>query len=176
MAVDALGLQPGDTVVEIGCGTGLNFPLLERAVGQDGKVIGVDLTDQMLEIARKRVEKNHWENVELVQTDAAQYSFPDGVDSILSFFAMCLIPEYDQVICNGANALSPGRKFVICEPRPLEKPIWLQKLFLLITRPFGASPDDLNQCPWESIERHLHNFSCRKLFFGLVYIASGEAV
>lgn len=176
MAVDALGLCPGDTVVEIGCGTGLNFGFLEKPVGPRGKIIGLDLTDAMLERARKRVKKKCWDNVELIRTDAAEYSFPDAVDGILSFFAMCLIPEYDRVIFNGANALLPGRQFVILEPRPLQKPIWLQKLFLLITRPFGASPDDFNQCPWESIERYLRNFSYRKLFFGLVYLARGEAV
>ncbi len=54
-AVAALKLQPGDTVVEIGCGTGLNFPLLQQAVGPEGRLIGVDLTDSMLEQARQRV-------------------------------------------------------------------------------------------------------------------------
>lgn len=176
LAADALGLQLGETVVEIGCGTGLNFPFLERAVGPGGKIIGVDLTDQMLEIARKRVQKNGWDNVDLVQADAAQYSFPHAVDGILSFFAMCLIPEYDQVIRNGANALARGKKFVILEPGILKEPIWLRRFLTFINRPFGATPDDLNQCPWESIERYLRNFSYRKLFFGLVYLASGEAV
>jgi demethylmenaquinone methyltransferase/2-methoxy-6-polyprenyl-1,4-benzoquinol methylase len=47
-AVRALNLQRGDTVVDIGCGTGLNFPLLQGAIGPEGTIVGVDLTDAML--------------------------------------------------------------------------------------------------------------------------------
>ncbi|MHB1084865.1 MAG: class I SAM-dependent methyltransferase [Thiobacillus sp.] len=47
-AVSALGLKPGDAVVEIGCGTGLNFGYLRAALGEAGKVVGLDLTDAML--------------------------------------------------------------------------------------------------------------------------------
>ncbi|RJQ48340.1 MAG: methyltransferase domain-containing protein [Nitrospiraceae bacterium] len=54
-AVQALDFQSGDTVVEIGCGTGLNFSLLQNYVGPEGKIIGVDLTDAMLEQAGRRV-------------------------------------------------------------------------------------------------------------------------
>src|ERR1700712_1415570 len=47
-AVEALGLRPGDRVIDIACGTGLNFPLIEAAIGPDGRIVGVDLTDAML--------------------------------------------------------------------------------------------------------------------------------
>src|ERR1700734_3875316 len=47
-AVQALGLRPGGTVIDIACGTGLNFPLLQKAVGPGGRIVGVDLTDAML--------------------------------------------------------------------------------------------------------------------------------
>src|SRR3974377_1605841 len=47
-AVQALGLRAGDSVVDIACGTGLNFPLIEEVIGPDGRIIGVDLTDAML--------------------------------------------------------------------------------------------------------------------------------
>ena len=59
-AVAALHLGLGDTVVEMCCGTGLNFPLLQAAVGPAGRIIGVDLTDAMLDGARRRVERNGW--------------------------------------------------------------------------------------------------------------------
>jgi len=51
----ALDLHPGDTVVEVGCGTGLNISLLQSEVGPEARIIGVDLTDSMLERARKRM-------------------------------------------------------------------------------------------------------------------------
>src|SRR6516225_4867472 len=59
-AIKALALKAGDTVVEIGCGTGLNFSLLQNEVGREGKIVGVDLTDAMLSRARERVRQNGW--------------------------------------------------------------------------------------------------------------------
>src|ERR1700761_5325847 len=54
-AVGALGLRPGDTVVDMACGTGLNFSLIQQAIGPNGRLIGVDLTDAMLDVARQRI-------------------------------------------------------------------------------------------------------------------------
>src|ERR1700741_4725388 len=54
-AVQALGLRAGDSVVDIACGTGLNFPLIEEAIGPGGRLIGVDLTDAMLGRAQDRI-------------------------------------------------------------------------------------------------------------------------
>jgi len=106
MAIQQLQLQPGDTAVEIGCGTGLNFPLLVRAVGPEGKVIGVDFTDKMLAQDRACVVKNNWTNVEFVQSDASAYPFSDKVNGIISTFAITLIPEYEEIIRRGSEALA----------------------------------------------------------------------
>src|SRR5207245_1143064 len=75
-AVRALGLRAGDTVVDIACGTGLNFPLIEEAIGPGGRIVGVDLTDAMLACAQDRIATNGWSNVSLVQADAAGFDFP----------------------------------------------------------------------------------------------------
>ena len=103
-AVRALRLRPGATVVEIGCGTGLNFRLLRNEVGSTGRVIGVDMADAMLVKARERVDAREWHNVELVRSDAASYPFPDGLDGILSTFALTLVPEYEEIIARGARS------------------------------------------------------------------------
>src|SRR6516225_8125230 len=92
-AVEALALKRGDAVVEIGCGTGLNFGLLENAIGREGKIVGVDLTDAMLSRAQERVRQNGWSNVELVQSDAATFPFPQTVDGIISTFALTHVEE-----------------------------------------------------------------------------------
>ena len=107
-AVRALRLSPGDTVVEIGCGTGLNFTLLQKAIGPTGQIIGVDLTEAMLAQARERAERAGWHNVEVVLSDATEYDFPVGVNGILSTFALTLVPEYDQVIAHGARTCTRG--------------------------------------------------------------------
>lgn len=174
-AVKALNLQTGATVVEIGCGTGLNFSLIQEEIRPCGKIIGVDLTDAMLKEARKRTEENGWQNVELVQSDAAKYQFPDVVDGVISTFAITLVPEYDEVIKNGYQALSPGGRFVILEFKKPSK--WLSlfiPLALLITRPFGVTLDLADRHPWESIERYFDNTSFEELYGGFAYIAIGE--
>lgn len=78
MAVDALELSPGDTVVEVGCGTGANLPLLAARVGPTGRVVGVDITDAMLERARALVLARGLRNVELVLSDARAFTYPEG--------------------------------------------------------------------------------------------------
>src|ERR1700729_1116759 len=77
-AVQALGLRPGDTVIDMACGTGLNFPLLQQAVAPGGRIVGVDLTDAMLARAEDRVKANGWSNASLVQADALAFDFPAG--------------------------------------------------------------------------------------------------
>lgn len=177
MAVDALRLRGGETVVEIGCGTGLNFPFLGRSVGPQGKIIGLDLTDKMLDRAWERIQVNQWSNVELVRADAARYEFPDRVGGVLSTFAITLVPEYDQVIKKTSTALGPGKRFVILDlKKPHNIPSWLAKLAVLITKPFGVSMDLMERHPWESIEKYFSINSSRELYFGFAYLSVGEAV
>src|ERR1700689_1048422 len=63
-AVRALGLRAGDSVVDVACGTGLNFRLLEEVIGPDGRIVGVDLTDAMLARAQDRIKANGWSRSE----------------------------------------------------------------------------------------------------------------
>lgn len=176
MAVDALDLHEGDQVVEIGCGTGLNFALIEQAIGPDGKLIGVDLTPEMLAQARRRVQRQGWRNVELVESRAGEYTFPKGTHGVLSTFALTLEPEYEEVIRRGAEALLPGGRWVVLDFKVPERwPGSLVWLWLQVTRPFGVTLDLKDRHPWESIARHLTQYHCRTFYGGLAYIASGTA-
>jgi ubiquinone/menaquinone biosynthesis C-methylase UbiE len=82
MAVDRLELQPGETVIDVGCGTGLTFPLLEAAVGETGKIVGIELSPEMVSQARERVAAQGWENVSVIEAaietaeiDVVEYQF-----------------------------------------------------------------------------------------------------
>ncbi len=175
-AVATLALQPGDTVVEIGCGTGLNFRLLEEAIGPRGKIIGVDLTDAMLHGARARIEREAWRNVELVECDAGRYEFSREVDAIISTFALTLVPEFDDVIKHGAQSLRPGRHWVVADLKMPDN--WFRHLYPLLLplfRPFGVTLDLAERHPWESMEKYLKNVTVEDFFLGFTYIASGEA-
>ena len=166
-AVKALNPGIGDTILEIGCGTGLNFGLLQRFIGSEGKIIGIDLTDSMIAQAKKRVKENRWSNVELVICDAAEYGFPDSVDGILSTFAITLIPEYDKVIKNGAHALAAGKRFVILDFKlPSNWLSFLAPLGVFITKPFGVSIEMASRHPWESLNEYLKNPTMSEFYGG----------
>lgn len=70
--IGSLHLQPGQTVLDVACGTGRNFPLILEKIGPTGKLVGVDYTSDMLVRAKERVEREGWKNVELIQADAAR--------------------------------------------------------------------------------------------------------
>ncbi|MFF1879455.1 class I SAM-dependent methyltransferase [Leifsonia sp. NPDC058230] len=179
-AVRALGLRPGDRVVDIACGTGLNFPLVEEAIGPSGRLVGVDLTDAMLARARDRVEANGWNNVSLVQSDAAEFDFPAEVDAILSTYALTQVPECGQVIAHGAAALSDGGRLVVLDLKlPDRTPGWLSRLGIAAVRT-SASPDEwIMRRPWATIRAAMHDEladpSWTELCFGTAFLAGGSS-
>ncbi len=63
--------------------------------------------------ASGRIEEHRWSNVELIPRDVARHIFPSALGGILSTFALTLVPEFDNVVRNGAEALAPKKRFVI---------------------------------------------------------------
>jgi ubiquinone/menaquinone biosynthesis C-methylase UbiE len=170
-AIEALALRTGDTVVDVACGTGLNFSLLQDAIGPEGRIVGVDLTDAMLAQAQERIEANGWNNVSLVQADAAAFEFPAGVDAILSTYALTQVPASDEVIAGGAEALVSGGRMALLDLKlPDHLPRRLARL--------GISAEWIERRPWEAIrravERELADASWTELFLGTAFLASGR--
>ena len=178
-ALNALGLRPGDTVVDMACGTGLNFRLLEKVVGPGGRIVGVDLTDAMLARAQDRIATNGWRNVSLVQADAAGFDFPTDVGAILSTYALTQVPGCAEVIAHGAAALSGGGRWVVLDLKvPGNTPGWLAKLGTAIVRPFASVDEWIMRRPWEvirnAIQEELADLSWTELFFGTAFLAVGS--
>jgi ubiquinone/menaquinone biosynthesis C-methylase UbiE len=178
-AVQALGLRPGDSVVDIACGTGLNFPLIEEVIGPNGRIVGVDLTDAMLAQARDRIQTKGWSNVSLVQADAADFDFPTEVDAILSTYALTQVPECADVIGHGAAALSGGGRWVVLDVKvPANAPRWLARLGTAIVRPFASIDEWIIRRPWEAIhaamQEELADLSWTELCFGTAFLAAGS--
>lgn len=177
-AVHALSLRAGDCVIDMACGTGLNFPLLEKAVGPGGRIVGVDLTDAMLARAQDRMETNGWSNIGLVQADAVGFDFPAGVNAILSTYAMTQVPECAEVIAHGAKALSGGGRWVVLDLKvPGSMPGWLAQLGTAAVRPFASIDEWITRRPWEAIraamQEELADFSWSELVFGTAFLAAG---
>jgi len=179
-AVQALGLRMGDTVIDMACGTGLNFPLLQKAVGPGGRIVGVDLTDAMLARAQDRIKANGWSNVSLVQADAAGFDFPAEVDAILSTYALTQVPECAEVIAHGARALSAGGRWAVLDLKvPGCTPRWLTQAGTATVRPFASIDDWMMRRPWEAIriamQEELTDCTWTELFFGTAFLAAGRA-
>jgi demethylmenaquinone methyltransferase/2-methoxy-6-polyprenyl-1,4-benzoquinol methylase len=175
-AVEAMALRQGDTVVEIGCGTGLNFALLEQAVCGEGKIIGVDISEAMLERAGARVQAAGWQNVEFVCCAAADYRFPDGLGGILSIGVLNYEPEFDKVIERGAKALASGRRWAVLDYKmPTNWLRHLAPLFVALGRLYGVSLALMDRHPWESVQAHLRRTRMQEFYGGFVYVISGEA-
>jgi demethylmenaquinone methyltransferase/2-methoxy-6-polyprenyl-1,4-benzoquinol methylase len=166
-------------VIDMACGTGLNFPLLQKAVGPDGRIVGVDLTDAMLARAQDRIEANGWSNVSLVQADAAGFDFPAEVDAILSTYALTQVPECAGVIAHGAAALCRGGRWVVLDLKvPGSTPEWLTQLGTAIVRPFASVDEWIKRRPWEAIraamQEELADFIWTELCFGTAFLAAGS--
>ncbi|HYY19669.1 MAG TPA: methyltransferase domain-containing protein [Streptosporangiaceae bacterium] len=177
-AVQALGLRTGDTVIDMACGTGLNFPLLQQVVGPGGRIVGVDLTDAMLARAQDRIEANGWGNVSLVQADAASFGFPAGADAILSTYALTQVPECAEVIAHGTAALAAGGRWAVLDLKvPGRTPGWLAQVGTATVRPFAAIDQWMMRRPWETIraamQEQLTDFTWTELFFGTAFLAAG---
>ena len=178
-AVKALKLQPGDTVLELACGTGLNFSLFQHYIGPTGQIIGVDFTDAMLEQARKRVANQGWKNVTLIQHDASTFQIPPQAKAVFSSFAFSIFPDTEQVLTRIANSFAPGGRLVLLELQvPTSWPSWLASAVVALMRPFAIKDEWVIRRPWETIRKTikalLDNVEVTEHYFGLSYIISAE--
>lgn len=179
-AVQALGLRAGDSVIDIACGTGLNFPLIEEVIGPAGRIVGVDLTDAMLAQAQDRIARNGWSNIHLVHADAADFDFPPEVDAILCTYALSQVPECAEVIAHGAAALSAGARWVVLDLKiPENTPGWLGQIVTAVVRRFAAIDEWIIRRPWETIrvamQEELTNLSWTELFGETAFLAAGSS-
>ncbi|MFZ8921675.1 MAG: class I SAM-dependent methyltransferase [Nitrosopumilaceae archaeon] len=175
ITVDALELAKGDTVVELGCGTGLNFSLVLDAIGSEGKLIGVDITDKMLDQARIRIKENRWNNVELVQSDSTDYDFPNELDGIFTTGAIQYSPQYDKIIKDGYEALKTGKKFVVFDFKMPQGPSRIfAPVLIFFTKAFEANEEYLQRHAWESIEKYFEKTTFTEGWGGFVYISVGK--
>ena len=179
LAVEALKLKPGATVLELACGTGINFPLYQQHIGSKGRIIGLDITDAMLERAHERVARHGWENVTLIQGDATNYKNSSLVDAVISTYALSIFPDPKSVLKNIVDTLLPKGHLALLELQiPSIWPSWFASFAVALMKPFALTDEWVDQRPWETIQQTikklLTDVEVEGRYFGLTYIISGE--
>ena len=134
MLVERLNLNPDDAVLDLCCGTGLDFPYLLKKTKIQGTLFGIDLSSEMLQQAKEKIGR---EGVNLVRSDAARLPFRDKTfDAILVSFCLKITPACEKTIEEAARVLKwAGRIGILANNKP-SGPLWL--LGITLTKVLGA--------------------------------------
>lgn len=114
--IEKLGNIWGATILDIGCGTGRNFPTLAKKVGPSGRIIGIDYSEGMLTKARERIQANGWSNIELHQGDAvALRNIDEPVDGIISVWCYGIVHDLPAALDRAVALLRPGARIALMD-------------------------------------------------------------
>ncbi len=172
-AIALLGLCPGDTVVDVGCGTGLSFERLRSGVGIAGRVVGVEQSPEMMAKAQERVAAHQWDNIELVCAPAAAASFDGGADAALFHFTHDILRE-DDAIANVLAHLKPGARVVASGLQWAPAWAWPANGFVMLAALRSVTSFEGLGEPWSKLATRLQDVDVQHALLGGIYIASGR--
>jgi ubiquinone/menaquinone biosynthesis C-methylase UbiE len=174
LVVERLPAGPGDTVLDVGCGTGLCLPLLQRKVGPSGTIVGIDASAQMLEVAGGRVAEHDWDNVHLVAAPVAQAPISLAADAAL-FCAVHDVLQSPDALANVFDHLRPGAAVAAIGGK--WPPTWnvaLRAWVAELHRPFISDFTGFDR-PWRLLAGFVPDLSVTELGAGGGYLAVGHA-
>ncbi len=124
LAMQALELRPGLTVLDLGCGSGLNFELILAQIGPRGTLIGVDLSAEMLRGAQRKVDDHGWTNVRLLRQDVRLLERSDiqgligedhQVDRVVCTLGLTVFPDWETVLAGSFDLLAKGGRYCVMD-------------------------------------------------------------
>ena len=171
--VDALPLQPGDTVLDVGCGTGLCFPHLLDRIGPSGVIIGLDPAPEMLAVAQAKLDVHGWTGVHLIKASAEEADIPGLADAAL-FSAVHDVLQSPTALDNVFGHLRPGAAVAAMGgkwPAPWQLPLslYVRSLHTSYIRDFAGFDR-----PWRLLERRLDRFHVTEVALGSGYLVTGH--
>lgn len=172
VAAAKLGLREGDAVLEVACGSGRNLRYLEAAVGAQGRVVGFDYSAEMLAAADDLCRRHGWDNVRLVQGDAAALDVgEERFDGVLSVLGMSAVPGYESAVKRCWEVLREGGVLSVCDARLF--PGRLAVLNPLVRAIFsrGAAWDPSRDIP-ATMRSVFGNLEVEELNLGSLYVAT----
>lgn len=174
-AIDLLRLQPGETVLDAACGTGLALEQLARAVGPGGRVIGVEQSPEMIAIARRRCAALGLDNVILLEAPMENARIAGPSDAVLFSFAHDVL-QSRAALANVFAAVRPGARVVSVGAKLY--PRWLSFLNFWVrwrVRDYVSTREGLER-PWRLLAEFVPDFTIAEVtYFGSGYIGSGSA-
>lgn len=173
-AVEYLDLKQGDSILDLGCGTGLTFPLIMEK-GPDGKLFGVDISSAMLSVAEDKVKLEKWRNVELIHSNIEDYNIPVGINGVISTGVFGYLIKQEQVLENIFRSLAHQGKVVIIDgKKPQKWPPFLFRIFVKLSSLYGLTESYFDNDTPELGSRLFQNVTFEEIYGGLLYITSGE--
>jgi demethylmenaquinone methyltransferase/2-methoxy-6-polyprenyl-1,4-benzoquinol methylase len=174
-AVELLNLKEGDRVLDVGCGPGGSFPYLVHAIGQSGQVVGIEISPAISINARRRIEKNRWKNVQVIEAAARDVRLTGTFNGLLMFAAADVYAS-EEALANifphlGENArvVAFGAKLSRNRLGALLNPV----LRMLFSLSFSTTPRP--DCePWRILEKRVKHADIEEYFLGLMFLASGS--
>lgn len=159
VGIELLDLHAGDTVLDIGCGTGLNFPLVIDAVGPAGRVIGLDSSPEMLARANRRIARRGWSNASTVLADAADITTATigttVVDAILATYSLSVMADWRAAWANARATLRPGGRVCIVD---MQRPTYATPVLTPLARVACAMGGaDIDAHPWTLLQAQGHD-------------------
>jgi len=172
-AVELLGLKRGDAVLDVACGTGLSFEQIERAIGEEGTLIGIDLSGEMLDRARERAASAGWRNVTLIEASVEEADIQMGADPAL-FVLTHDVMRSSAALRHVLAQVRPGGRVVAAGAKL--GPRWALPTNLLvraISRRYVTTLEGLDR-PWDRLEGLVPDLRVESLMLGGTYVAWGN--
>ncbi|MFC1617043.1 methyltransferase domain-containing protein [Candidatus Margulisiibacteriota bacterium] len=174
-------LKNGDLVLVFCCGTGLDFPYILDKIGNNGKIIGIDFSSEMLKKAEEKIKKKKWTNIELINTDITNFKnkLTKKADVGICTLGMSIIPDYKSAYYNLLSNVKKQGEIIIGDMQLATGLLaCFNPLTIFLSRKFGGTHEghhnSLKLC--SLMKNELLDVRKREFFFGSYYYCIGSKI